>query len=207
MTAHISTSELQQAAAAQPGAQVGPNAVLQTATALRTLVGEAECRAVFARAGLVHHLDLPPSRMLPQDEAAQLFAAILEHFPTEDAKRILHEAGRLTGEYILANRIPELARTILPRLPVFLSSRLLMQAIARHAWTFAGSGAVTISLRWPVSIRIGNNPLATPGCPWHLAVFETLFRNLVSANTVFIHTDCCCHGTSCRSEFRLRSHS
>lgn len=207
MTAHISTSSLARSPATHHPSVVGPNAILQTATAIRAFAGDAECRQVFARAGLDHYLDLPPSQMLPENEPARLFAAIADQFGREDAKHILHEAGTLTGEYILANRIPAFARVILRILPRFLSARLLMKAIAKHAWTFAGSGEVSVSLRWPVSIRITDNPLATPGCPWHLAVFEALYRNLVSPEAVFIHTDCCCSGRACRSEFRLRSRS
>ena len=82
---------------------------------------------------------------------------------------------------------------------------LLATAIARHAWTFAGSGACRTGARddgWTVAIE--NNPLATPGCPWHTGVLETMFRTLVSKRAIVTHGKCGSHHCpGCRFDVRL----
>jgi hypothetical protein len=56
------------------------------------------------------------------------------------AGAILAKAGQGTADYILAHRIPGPAKALIRALPAPLGARLLTAAIARHAWTFTGSG-------------------------------------------------------------------
>ena len=80
-------------------------------------------------------------------------------------------------------------------LPPSLSARVLLKAIARHAWTFAGSSTLQHDARHPVRISLSGSPMfATPTCQilaarYYEAAFETLFRQLVSAGTRAVSLD------------------
>lgn len=180
---------------AEAGARIGPNAVTQTAEALRASGGEALAEAIFERAGLLGMLRDPPQAMVPETAAIALHHALAEALPEAEARRIAADAGRRTGDYILKHRIPRPAQTALKLLPVAVAGPLLLRSIARHAWTFAGSGQVTISPGRPCCLTIRANPLAViPGCPWHTAVFNRLFQTLVSPNAETQEQTCCATG-------------
>jgi divinyl protochlorophyllide a 8-vinyl-reductase len=190
----------------QARCQVGPNAIIQTAAALSALIGADAPRTVFRRAGLGRYLECMPNDMVSQDEAACLFAAVRSSLPQADAVRVFQYAGMLTGRYLLAHRIPVPAKRLLRALPHALSARLLISAIGRSAWTFAGSGVFQCTRGRRLSIKIAGNPLAVPGCPWHLGVFQTLFGDLVSAAVTVRHSACCATGDgACISEFQLNA--
>lgn len=184
--------------------RVGPNAILQTAAALRAFGGPGLESTVLTAAGLGTYLDRPPADMIDQAEAVRLFRAVLAHLPSPDAERVLADAGGRTGDYILAHRIPSTAQTVLLHLPKSLAARFLLSAIGTHAWTFAGSGVVTCGYGAPLRLTIASNPLATPGCPWHVAVFERLFHALVSDRVTVRHIACCTKGAvACRFELTV----
>src|SRR6056297_2835466 len=126
------------------GARVGPNAILQTAAALEAQGGRALARQVFDAAGLGALLDDPPAAMVPEAQAAALMRALHATLPPDTARRVSHDAGHRTGDYILQNRIPAPARALLRVLPARLAAPILLRAVAAHAWTFAGSGRVEI---------------------------------------------------------------
>jgi divinyl protochlorophyllide a 8-vinyl-reductase len=115
-------------------------------------------------------------------------------------------AGLATADYILANRIPKPAQTLIRLMPARLGARVLAGAIAKHAWTFAGTGAFAIAARAPLVFEIGRNPLAvegrSPSCTWHAGVFERLFARLVWPGGVRVReTACCgCGDPACRFE-------
>jgi len=180
-------------------ARIGPNAVLQLEAALIEAGGPALAEAVFARAGLAGLLRSRPGAMVDERLPAALFGALFEHFPAAEAGALAHRAGRLTGDYIRANRIPGPARAVLRALPARVGRGLLLRAIVGHAWTFAGSGACTAQDGRPAVISIAANPLAMPGCTWHVGVFESLFHGLVSPDLEVRHTACCRSGApACR---------
>lgn len=164
--------------------RVGPNAVIRLAEALAAGPGEDAARAVFDAAGLPAMRTAPPERMVDETVAARLFRAVHAVLPRETADAVLYEAGRRTGAYVLAHRLPSPVRAVLRALPPVLARPVLMAAIRRNAWTFAGSGRVTTGAR---VIEIVDNPLAVPGCRWHVGTFETLFRALVAADTTVRH--------------------
>ena len=142
------------------------------------------------------------------DEAipTRLFEALWRELPADQAARIAHDAGKRTGEYVLANRIPGFAKSILRALPPALATPMLLKAINRNAWTFAGSGVFNLVSIKPAIVTIAHNPLAMPGCVWHVGVFERLFRALVSETTIVRHTDCRLSGaTACRFEIDVRA--
>jgi divinyl protochlorophyllide a 8-vinyl-reductase len=196
------TFESAHAARSQAGL-VGPNAVIQLAAALSAEPGDAE--RVFARAGFSRLLRKLPDAMVDETIPARLFDALWRELPAAQAARIAHDAGRRTGTYVLENRIPKLARVLLRLLPVRIAAPLLLKAIERNAWTFAGSGLCRVKAGEPPVITIAGNPIAMPGCVWHVGVFEVLFRSLVSEHVQIRHSENTMDGVPVsRFEIRLR---
>ena len=180
---------------------VGPNAVIQLGEALRVAgpIGLAE--TVFASAGYLRLLHSYPDAMIGEAIPARLFEALWRELSPEQAACIAHDAGRRTGAYVLANRIPAFVRTVLRALPERLSARLLLKAIRKNAWTFAGSGMCRVAPGKPAIVEIANNPLAMPGCVWHIGVFECLFRALIREDIEVRHSARLVGGTpTCRFE-------
>ncbi len=184
-------------------ARIGPNAVIQTARALRAAGGEAFARAVFRRAAVEPWLEAEPQGMVDELSVARLHRTVAALGAPRDAA-IARDAGRRTADYVRLNRIPRVARMMFAVLPVGLASRLLLMAIAKNAWTFAGSGAVRVTPCDPAVIEIAANPIATPGCPWHQGVFTGLFQALVTPAARVRETACCAEGApACRFEIAL----
>lgn len=190
----------QDAVASPAPARIGPNALIQTGQAVSALYGVGAAQLIFEAAGLGRYLEAPPTAMVDEHEPVALFAAIRAMLPPAEADRVLAEAGYRTAHYILDHRIPPLARKTMPKLHPEIASRLLVPAISRHAWTFAGSGVfrgkVMDWARPRVRLEIVGNPLATPGCPWHAAVFRTLFSTLCGCTATTRHLECCAAGSS-----------
>lgn len=187
------------------GGVVGPNAVLQLCAPLRDTGGEDLLEDVFRRAGLSRYLASPPLAMVPQEQARSLFGAVREFLGPEAGNQVLRQAGAGTAEYVMANRIPAVARGLLRVLPPRPAARLLLAAIQRHAWTFAGSGVCQgrQSDRSAI-LEIKHNPLVTPGCAWHTGVLETMFQRLVSRKASLQHVACEGRGSRCcRFEIRI----
>ncbi|MGX0879138.1 divinyl protochlorophyllide a 8-vinyl-reductase [Roseovarius sp. MBR-154] len=183
-------------------ARIGPNAVLQLAPVMDRMVGEAARRALFAPLGFD---PLPGAEaMIDERPVAALHRALRRDHP-EVADRIARAAGAATGDYILANRIPRAAQTLLRALPAALAAPLLTRAILAHGWTFCGSGQLTARGRHPVTFTLENNPIpqvgesAAPVCHWHAACFERLFARLVHGQSEVTETACCATGApACR---------
>jgi divinyl protochlorophyllide a 8-vinyl-reductase len=210
-----------------PGAEgrIGPNAVTRLAEALDVLYGPPVADAVFGSAGLLDYRQAPPSAMVDEAVVTALHAALRRTLPPQEASAVARRAGMLTGDYLLANRIPGPVRALLRMLPASWSARLLVRAMASHAWTFAGSGAfaaVAVSGRaaatsnsppgtTPGHLRmrftVSNCPLCrgssapAPVCDYFAATFERLFTALVSTSATVRETACQAAGASaCRFE-------
>lgn len=151
--------------------------------------------------------------MINERDVAALHSAVEDLYPAH-AQAIAREAGARTAAYIAANRIPALAKWVLRVLPAPLASRLLVRAIAKHAWTFAGSGTFGVISTSPVVLEIAKNPLAArrhyvrPSCHWHVAVFAALFSILLRKRYSAHEVTCCSAGAAaCRfsiSEHQMR---
>ena len=195
-------------AAAHGGARIGPNAILQMVPVLDAHTGPEIRRSLLAEAGVI---ELPDgSGLIPEGPAAALHQALRRKLPHE-APRIAREAGLGTADYILAHRIPAPAQVLLRALPAPLAAPVLAKAIAKHAWTFAGSGRFAVAAIRPLVFTLEDNPVVRgersdrPLCAWHEAVFERLFRTLVSPRAAVTETACCAQGApACRFEIRLR---
>jgi len=175
---------------------VGPNAITRMAEALTSRCGETLCGDVFATAGLSHYLASPPTRMIPEAEVAALHRAAIVSLGEERADEVSREAGRLTGEYLLAHRIPVLAQRVLKRLPPALASRILAAAIARHAWTFVGGGEFSYTFSGALTLRLKDSPICKdirtqePACGYFAATFERVFGEILGPSLRVIETEC-----------------
>ena len=186
--------------------RIGPNALLQLLPVLEAAIGPRLTVQLFAQAGVDR---VPVDAMIAEGPVAQVHQSVRARLPNR-APALLREAGLRTGDYILAHRIPAAAQRVLRLLPRGLAARLLAQAIARNAWTFAGSGTFRILSRSPMVFGIADNPVvrgelaAQPICDWHVAVFERLFAELVDPRVKVTETACCaCGAPACRFELRF----
>jgi divinyl protochlorophyllide a 8-vinyl-reductase len=172
--------------------RIGPNAVTRLAEAL----GDDRAQDVFAMAGLAHRLDVAPTRMVPEAEVTALHRAARDALGDDAADAASREAGRLTALYLLGNRIPRPLQFALKLLPPSFAARILTGAIARHAWTFAGSGSFRVVHGTPMRLEIAGGPIPRAGaadhpvCGYYAATFETLFRALVSPRTQVAEVAC-----------------
>ncbi len=196
-----------EAESADPAARIGPNAIIQVVAALRAAGDEQRLRQIFAAAGLSDCIDQPPAAMVAETAVARLHQTVRATLPESLATQIMTDAGRRTGEYVLARRIPAPVRVILPRLPMVLARELLLKAICGNAWTFAGSGQFSAQDGQPCIVEIRANPVVAgetatvPVCHWHSAVFATLFQRLASTDFIVCETACCAMGAAaCRFE-------
>jgi divinyl protochlorophyllide a 8-vinyl-reductase len=187
------------AAGAAPSAapaRIGPNAILQGIEALRTVVGDEACAALLQRAGLDHHRLQPPAQMVDEADVVRLHQALRAELGLALARRVAWQAGTLTGNYLLAHRIPPLARRWLPRLPRALARRALCMAIGRHAWTFCGSGEFSVLPGRVLRLQIQGCAAARgaqasePVCDFYAATFERLFRVLVDERLRAVEVAC-----------------
>jgi divinyl protochlorophyllide a 8-vinyl-reductase len=181
--------------------RIGPNAVLQLKPVLDRAGGEALSARLCAEAGLGEVRG--DQGLIDEVPVARLHALVRAQLPEPDP--ILRAAGLATGDYILANRIPGPVRTLLKWLPAPLAARLLSQAIAKHAWTFAGTGSFSVVDPWTFELQ--DNPLIRgevadrPLCVWHAGVFERLYQTLVDRRLTCRETACAAMGApACRFE-------
>ena len=182
--------------------RIGPNAILQLVPVLEERLGRSQTRTIMAQAHLAR---LPDGQaMIAEEDAARLHQAV-RFLAADQAREILREAGLRTANYILAHRIPRFAQIILRLLPAPIAARLLSRAIAHHAWTFVGTGQFRVVTPW--LFEITQNPLiahdqdAQPLCVWHEAVFEHLYRVLVTPHAQCREIECSAQGGSaCRFE-------
>jgi len=190
-------------------ALIGPNAILQLLPVIERAGGRALRARLLAAAGIA---EVPSgAEMIDEAPAARLHQALRREVP-DLAPALAAEAGRRTGDYILANRIPPGARAVLRLLPARFGAPILARAVARHAWTFAGSGGFRLVSTTPPVFEIADNPVVrgevsdTPLCHWHAAVFARLFAALVHRDATCRETACCARGDpACRFEVSWRA--
>src|SRR5690348_10787921 len=96
---------------------IGPNSVLQLIEALRLASLGAFSTQVFERAGVAEWLTHPPEAMVDERLVGQLHQTVRAMAAPGQGKALMAEAGRLTANYILANRIPRPAQVMLKLLP------------------------------------------------------------------------------------------
>jgi divinyl protochlorophyllide a 8-vinyl-reductase len=101
-------------------------------------------------------------------------------------------------------------QSLLRCLPSQLSSRILNRAIARHAWTFAGSGSFRIAPGAPLRFVIAGGAISRgihsgePVCDFYAATFQRLYRELVNPRATVVEIACEAAGApACVFELRF----
>jgi divinyl protochlorophyllide a 8-vinyl-reductase len=191
----------------KPSARIGPNAIIQMGAVVGDRFGEDARREIFRSAGLTRYLEALPDVMVDEAEVIALHRALRAVASAELCRAVSWEAGLLTGDYILANRIPKPAQVVLKFLPRRLAAKSLTAAIAKHSWTFAGSGVFRAISTNPLVLQIAESPLcrgehaADPICDYYSGTFTRLYRSLVDARITIIETACgAVDGGPCRFE-------
>ncbi|NEX11129.1 MAG: bacteriochlorophyll 4-vinyl reductase [Prosthecochloris sp.] len=165
-------------------AKIGPNSIIQTVAALESKYGKAEAEAILTRAGHKHLIGNLPSEMTEESKFHALVQALDKELGEKVMTHILNDSGQRTAAYLLRVRIPGFFQKLLKPLPPGLAFRLLIFAISKNAWTFAGSGdfsyttgktpEITVKVTYPTIPVVGN---------FYLGTFTRLLRELVSPNT------------------------
>lgn len=174
---------------------IGPNAVIRLAEALEAQVGAPRTHEIFGAAGQAQFLAARPESMVDERAVTALYASLRSALSPAAAAAAARRAGELTGDYLLAHRIPGAVRGLLKMLPARLAAPLLVSAIRRNAWTFAGSGTFTATGR-PLRLSISGCPVCRGAaaplcvCDYYAATFERLFAALVSP-TCRVHETAC----------------
>jgi divinyl protochlorophyllide a 8-vinyl-reductase len=176
--------------------RIGPNAVTRVGEALEQAFDAATAARLLDLAGLGAYVREPPTSMVDEREVTRLHQVLRRELGVEDALRVARDAGVRTGDYLLAHRIPRPVQLLLFFLPPRLAARVLMGAIARHSWTFAGSGDLAVDPGYPARLSIAGCCICRgaeadgPLCDFYAAALERLFRALVHRQAVVKETTC-----------------
>ncbi len=183
--------------------RIGPNAVLQTLRALDELA-PAERAEVEARAALEPFEE----GMIPERFFVRLIRATREVLPRRRAEAVLRRAGELTADYVRSHRIPAPIRATLAGLPAFMAMPLLLQAIERHAWTFAGAGTfgsegkILLLDGAPTARPESGAPSTGCSCAYYEGAFEGLLR--LAARGVHVTERACQASGAAKCQFHIQ---
>jgi divinyl protochlorophyllide a 8-vinyl-reductase len=200
------------AAGPAPVARIGPNAILRLIEALDERFGRAKTEAVFRAAGQHEHLATLPDAMVDERSITALYTSLPAQLGFAEAAEVSAHAGLLTGEYLLANRIPVAAQRVMKLMPAALAARTLLAAIDMHSWTFAGSGTFERQhveraggggrsrVYWRLSIAdcpiCRGSKSDQPACAYYAATFERIFREVVATSARVAETECQANGAA-----------
>jgi divinyl protochlorophyllide a 8-vinyl-reductase len=188
---------------------IGPNAILQLVKRVREKFGDGEAAGLLTETQW--RLDRLPEDMVPEDHVRLVVHATYAHLGGAEARQMLDDAGVGTARYLLANRIPKAAQWVIRHLPKALGLRVLLTAIGRNSWTFAGSARFEIHhAHRPTMVEFHDCAMcrgmheAQTGCAFYQATFRELLRRLVSPTAEVEEQSCCAAGaTSCRFALRV----
>lgn len=158
-----------------------------------------------------YSFDSLPSAMIDEREAQALVHTLVAQVGPRLTTDLLRDAGHRTGDYLLANRIPRVAQWAIRAAPRTMGLRLLLDAMRKHAWTFAGSGQFVIQPNTHTG-RAGIPDLVFEACPmcrdlhetqpmcdFYGGTFERLIRALVARFASVQEVECMALGHShCR---------
>jgi divinyl protochlorophyllide a 8-vinyl-reductase len=193
---------------ADGAARIGPNSIIRMAEALTACVGADDTARLFAEAGLAHYVETPPGSMVPAADVTTLHRVLRARLDRTTMIEVSRRAGAATGDYLLAHRIPKPAQVVLKMLPPVPAARILIKAMGRHAWTFAGAGRFEGHAGRPTRLVIAGGPIqaavpdaGVPICDYYAATFERLFRELVTRRATVSEVACeAAGGAACTFE-------
>lgn len=161
-------------------AKIGPNSLTQTVRALRESYDEAQVAAILRPCGLEYLLHQTVTEMVDEESFAALVTVLADQLGPEQAQRVLHRSGQLTAGYLLQHRIPRPFQWLLKPLPHRLALKLLLAAISRHAWTFAGSGSFRYEVGQTPQLTVTTHiHPAEAVCGFYGGTFAHLIRVLI----------------------------
>ncbi len=187
---------------------IGPNAIIQTAAALRSHVGASRAESLL-RDATGREPDHMPTAMVDEREVIRLVRALRRRLDPGLFEVVLRDAGARTAEYLLAHRIPRAAQWLMRVSPPPIALRLLLMGIMRHTWTFAGTASVTLVHGRPARLVIAHCPmcrgLATtaPACHFYAGTLTFLLSRLVVPRAEVVEVACEASGAAA-CEFSLR---
>jgi divinyl protochlorophyllide a 8-vinyl-reductase len=180
-------------------ARIGPNAIIQTIAALREAYAPDELPGLLVGGG-EGYLSQLPREMIHEEEFHALVELLVARLGVERAGAVLYRSGERTADYVRANRIPAPFRAVLGILPAPLGLRLLLMAISKHAWTFAGSGKFSFHLGRGPWLSIGKPVnhdtagIAAVLCRYYCGAFTQMLRRVVSPRIGLRETSCQARG-------------
>ncbi len=164
--------------------KIGPNSIIQTVGALESAYGKSRADEILTNAGQGHWIGNLPSEMTDESKFHALVTALQKEIGETATAGILKESGERTAKYLLRVRIPGPFQKIVKLLPPGLAFRVLLFAISKNAWTFAGSGEFDYSSKPSPNINV---KVTFPSEPvvgnFYLGTFIALLRELVNPNT------------------------
>ncbi|EFO81957.1 bacteriochlorophyll 4-vinyl reductase [Oscillochloris trichoides DG-6] len=186
-------------AATMHAAKIGPNSIIQTIAALREVYPAEELPTLLAGGAEIYLSELP-HEMIPEEQFHALVALLTPRLGVERAGDILFRSGERTADYVRANRIPGPFQALVGILPAPLGLRLLLLAISKHAWTFAGSGKFSFHLGRGPWLSIGKpvdrdtSAIAAVLCRYYCGAFTQLLRRVVNSRITLRETTCQARG-------------
>lgn len=179
-----------------PAGRIGPNAIIQTVAALHERKGVSEGNRLLREWGLEQWTMGMPTEMVDEAQVSTLVSRVIGGLGREEGLAVLERSGELTAEYLLAARIPWIARLTLPWLPDRTALTALFRAIQGHSWTFAGTGIFAVDPAIP-EFEIQSCPICReitsdgPAmCGYYRATFQRLIRRLVNPRAAVVEVNC-----------------
>ncbi len=169
--------------------RIGPNSIIQTVAALEASFGKAEAEAILQRIGQGHWIGNLPTEMTEESKFHALVTAVEKEIGENATASILEESGQRTAKYLLRVRIPAIFQKVVKLLPPRAAFKLLLFAISKNAWTFAGSGQFSYTMSRPpeISVRV-TWPSLPVGGNFYLGTFKALLHELVNPDTTVTPT-------------------
>lgn len=189
--------------------RIGPNAIIQTAAALRARVGDARA-LTLVHGATGRSLSEMPSEMVDEAEVNRLVQMLRADLDPAIFEAVLRDAGKRTADYLIAHRIPRFVQHLMRVLPAPLALRVLLAGIMRHTWTFAGTADVCLerSAGEPLRLVLTHCPMcremhaSEPACHFYAGTLERLLRQLVTPHARVVEVACEAVGASA-CEFSL----
>jgi divinyl protochlorophyllide a 8-vinyl-reductase len=165
-------------------ARIGPNSIIQTVGALETAYGKPEAEKILGKIGQGHWIGNLPTEMTEESKFHALVTSLEKEIGEKATAGILKESGERTAKYLLRVRIPAPFQKIVKLLPAGLAFRLLLFAISKNAWTFAGSGEFSYGSKpYPnIIVKVTFPSLPVVG-NFYLGTFSALLTELVNPDT------------------------
>jgi divinyl protochlorophyllide a 8-vinyl-reductase len=188
-------------------ARIGPNTIIQVVSVLRDRRSPAFAEDLL-RDATPYSMESLPTEMVDEREAQAVVRTLVSRIGAVHAAPVLREAGYRTAEYLMAHRIPAFAQLLIRLLPRRLGLQVLLQAMLKNAWTFAGSGHFRIvptrgapELVFDGCAMCRDMHEAEPMCDFYAGTFERLIAALVAPAVRVTEVECIAQGgQTCRFE-------